>query len=56
VAWNSALLCDMIYTQPVVHAFSQLLAPTLLLIGQLDTTAIGKDRFGQALFFPYARP
>ncbi len=43
VAWNSALLYDMIYTQPVVQEFSQLQPPTLLLIGQLDTTAIGKD-------------
>ena len=43
VAWNSALLYDMIYTQPVVHEFGNLQTPTLLLIGQLDTTAIGKD-------------
>ena len=43
VAWNSALLYDMIYTQPVVYEFGQLRPPTLLLIGQKDTTAIGKD-------------
>lgn len=43
VAWNSALLYDMIYTQPVVYEFGQLQMPTLLLIGQKDTTAIGKD-------------
>lgn len=43
VAWNSALLYDMIYTQPVVYELSQLTMPTLLLIGQKDTTAIGKD-------------
>ena len=43
VAWNSALLYDMIYTQPVVHEFSQLKVPTLLMIGLKDTTAIGKD-------------
>ncbi|WP_025598397.1 alpha/beta fold hydrolase [Burkholderia sp. WSM2230] len=43
VAWNSALLYDMIYTQPVVYEFGQLSMPTLLLIGQKDTTAIGKD-------------
>jgi len=43
VAWNSALLYDMIYTQPVVHELGQLQTPALLLIGQLDTTAIGKD-------------
>ncbi|CAD6522616.1 Haloalkane dehalogenase [Paraburkholderia kirstenboschensis] len=43
VAWNSALLYDMIYTQPVVYELGQLQMPTLLLIGQKDTTAIGKD-------------
>ncbi|WP_145004943.1 alpha/beta fold hydrolase [Pseudomonas oryzihabitans] len=43
VAWNSALIYDMIYTQPVVYEFPQLRMPTLLLIGQRDTTAIGKD-------------
>jgi pimeloyl-ACP methyl ester carboxylesterase len=43
VAWNSALLYDMIYTQPVVYELPQLSMPTLLMIGQKDTTAIGKD-------------
>jgi pimeloyl-ACP methyl ester carboxylesterase len=43
VAWNSALLYDMIYTQPVVYEFGNLTMPTLLLIGQKDTTALGKD-------------
>ncbi|WP_175150019.1 alpha/beta fold hydrolase [Paraburkholderia ultramafica] len=43
VAWNSALLYDMIYTQPVVYELGQLSMPTLLLIGQKDVTAIGKD-------------
>jgi pimeloyl-ACP methyl ester carboxylesterase len=43
VAWNSALLYDMIYTQPVVYELGELQMPTLLLIGQKDTTAIGKD-------------
>ncbi|CAJ0688254.1 alpha/beta fold hydrolase [Ralstonia mannitolilytica] len=43
VAWNSALLYDMIYTQPVVYEFGQVRPPTLLLMGQKDTTAIGKD-------------
>lgn len=43
VAWNSALLYDMIYTQPVLYEFDQLQVPTLLLIGLKDTTAIGKD-------------
>jgi pimeloyl-ACP methyl ester carboxylesterase len=43
VAWNSALLYDMIYTQPVVYEFPLLRMPVLLLIGTKDTTAIGKD-------------
>lgn len=43
VAWNSALLYDMIYTQPVVYELGQLRPWTLLLIGQKDTTAIAKD-------------
>jgi pimeloyl-ACP methyl ester carboxylesterase len=43
VMWNSALLYDMIYTQPVVYEFEQIKMPTLLLIGSRDTTAIGKD-------------
>lgn len=49
VAWNSALLYDMIYTQPVVHEFPLLTMPTLLLIGLKDTTAIGKDAAPEAL-------
>jgi len=43
VAWNSALLYDMIFNQPVVYEFEKLQAPTLLLIGDKDTTAIGKQ-------------
>lgn len=43
VAWNSALIYDMIYTQPVVYEFKHLQMPTLLLIGDADTTAIGSD-------------
>ncbi|MFC0694896.1 alpha/beta fold hydrolase [Paraburkholderia humisilvae] len=43
VAWNSALLYDMIYTQPVYYELSLLKVPTLLMIGDKDNTAIGKD-------------
>ncbi len=43
VAWNSALIYDMICTQPVVYEFGLVRVPTLLLIGQRDTTAIGRD-------------
>ncbi|MFT8422309.1 MAG: hypothetical protein ABF665_12470 [Gluconacetobacter sp.] len=43
VAWNSALLYDMILTQPVVHALPDLRVPTPLMIGDRDITAIGSD-------------
>lgn len=42
VAWDSALLYDMLYTQPVVYELGRLTPPTLLVIGDKDTTAIGK--------------
>jgi pimeloyl-ACP methyl ester carboxylesterase len=42
VAWNSALLYDMIYTQPVFYELDRLAMPVLLMIGDKDTTAIGK--------------
>ncbi|HYZ20867.1 MAG TPA: alpha/beta hydrolase [Rhodopila sp.] len=44
VAWDSALIYDMIYTQPVFYEFEQLRPPVLLMIGDKDTTAIGKER------------
>lgn len=43
VAWNSALIYDMIYTQPVVYEFPLLKVPTTLMLGDADTTAIGSD-------------
>lgn len=43
VAWSSALSYDMIYTQPVFYEFEQLRMPVLLLIGNKDNTAIGKN-------------
>ncbi len=43
VAWHSALVYDMIFSQPVLYEFGKLRMPTLLLIGDKDTTAIGKD-------------
>ena len=43
VAWNSALTADMIMTQPVVYEFDLLQMPVLLLIGEQDNTALGKD-------------
>ncbi len=44
VAWNSALTYDMIFTQPVIYEFEHIKAPTLLIIGQLDRTALGKQQ------------
>jgi pimeloyl-ACP methyl ester carboxylesterase len=43
VARNMGLIDDMIYTQPVVYELPLIRAPTLLMIGDKDTTAIGKD-------------
>jgi pimeloyl-ACP methyl ester carboxylesterase len=43
VAWNSALIYDMIYTQPLVYELAALHMPVLLIIGDKDTTAIGKN-------------
>jgi pimeloyl-ACP methyl ester carboxylesterase len=43
VAWDSALIYDMIMTQPVLYRFGDISVPTLLMIGQKDTTAIAKD-------------
>ncbi|MBV9654904.1 MAG: alpha/beta hydrolase [Acetobacteraceae bacterium] len=43
VAWDSALLYDMISTQPVIYELDRLAMPVLLVIGDKDTTAIGKE-------------
>lgn len=43
VARNLGLIDDMIYTQPVVYEFPLIRVPTLLMIGDKDVTAIGKD-------------
>ncbi|MGJ8592541.1 MAG: alpha/beta fold hydrolase [Aquaticitalea sp.] len=42
IAWNAALTYDMIFTQPVVYEFKYITAPTLLIIGTRDRTALGK--------------
>ena len=44
IARTSALTSDMVFTQPVVHEFGDLKVPTLLIIGERDRTAIGKER------------
>lgn len=47
IAWVSALTDDMVFTQPVVYELDDLEPPTLLLIGQKDRTALGKERVPQ---------
>ena len=42
IAWNNALTYDMIFTQPVCYEFELIKAPTLLIIGENDRTALGK--------------
>ena len=42
-ARNQALASLMIFTQPVLYEFADIKAPTLLIIGQRDKTAIGKE-------------
>ncbi|SKB39646.1 Pimeloyl-ACP methyl ester carboxylesterase [Parapedobacter luteus] len=49
IAWNSALLYDMIFTQPVVYEFGDIKVPTLLIIGQRDRTALGKANAPKAV-------
>ena len=44
IAWISALTTDMAFTQPVVHELGELTGPTLLIIGQKDRTAPGRER------------
>jgi len=43
VAWNQAQAADMIFTQPVVYELDKIKLPTLLIVGERDTTAIGKS-------------
>lgn len=43
LAYISALTYDMIYTQPVVYDFPRIKSPTLLIIGDRDKTALGKN-------------
>jgi pimeloyl-ACP methyl ester carboxylesterase len=49
VAWNSALTYDMIYTQPVIHEFGKFAMPVVLIVGDHDNTAPGKQYAPPAL-------
>jgi pimeloyl-ACP methyl ester carboxylesterase len=44
VMLSQARASDMIFSQPVVHEFPRLAVPVVLMIGERDTTAIGKLR------------
>lgn len=44
IAKNAALTYDMVFTQPVFYEFENIKAPTLLLIGLRDKTALGKAK------------
>ena len=49
VAWNNALTSDMVFTHPVLYEFEKIKAPTLLIIGTRDRTAIGKQNVPEAV-------
>ncbi len=44
IAEVAAITADMVFTQPVVHELGDLEVPTLLVIGDRDRTALGRDR------------
>jgi pimeloyl-ACP methyl ester carboxylesterase len=46
-AFVNALTYQMIYEQPVVYEFKNIIPPTLLIIGQADRTVIGKARLSK---------
>jgi pimeloyl-ACP methyl ester carboxylesterase len=43
VAWINALTYQMIFEQPVLYEFEKLNVPTLILVGALDRTVVGKE-------------
>src|SRR3984957_15094641 len=43
VAWNAALTDDMAFTQPVYYELEQIAMPVRLIVGDKDTTAVGKS-------------
>ncbi len=44
VAWAQARATDMIQSQPVIHEIANIKVPTLLMIGERDITALGRNR------------
>lgn len=53
IAWVNALTFQMIYEQPVVYEFANIKAPTLLIIGQLDRTVVGKNKVPKEIVANY---
>jgi pimeloyl-ACP methyl ester carboxylesterase len=49
IALSAALTTDMVFTQPVLYELPDLKVPTLLVIGQRDRTAVGKERAPSAV-------
>ena len=49
VAWHQALTADMVFNQPVVHELERIAVPTVLMVGEKDNTAMGKNRADRAL-------
>ena len=49
LAYISALTYDMIYSQPVVYEFKNIKAPTVLIIGDRDRTALGKNDISEEM-------
>lgn len=48
-AWSMALTSDMLFTQPVYYEFEKIKVPTVLIIGDRDRTAPGKEKASKAI-------
>lgn len=55
IALANAVTTQMVYEQPVVYEFENIKVPTLLIIGQLDRTIIGKDKLPQEMKQKYGQ-
>ncbi|HEY8562201.1 MAG TPA: alpha/beta hydrolase [Pyrinomonadaceae bacterium] len=53
IAFVNALTFQMIYEQPVAYEFQNVRAPTLLVIGQLDRTVVGKAKVPKEIVANY---
>jgi pimeloyl-ACP methyl ester carboxylesterase len=43
IAWSNALSYQMIYEQPVCYEWDRITVSTLLIVGQVDSTVVGKE-------------